>query len=294
MVQSTNVIIVLVPIVGTGIIAIIMTTTSDSHSVYIKCLMTMLIPVIKFCVKRSIKVHELVECVKAVMIQVAAEHVQKDSQTVSASKLSVITGMHRRDCLRLHKDGPKVNGVPSVVNRVLGHWQSAAKYRNKNGSPRILSIAGEDSEFFQLVRSVSGHLNPYTVLYELERTSSVERAADGICLKQGGFVQTDDIIESAKMMASDTEDLMSAIEENISDTGVQPNLHLLTEYDNISPEAETEIRQWLLHSGAVFHRSARDFLAKFDRDLNPKLDNARSGIRVVIGGFSRISPRELV
>ena len=223
------------------------------------------------------------------MVQLAAEHVQSSSEKVSASKLSVITGMHRRDALRIYKEGPQVKTELSVASKVIGQWQTSANYIDKNREPKILTCEGEESEFFQLVRSVSGHLNPYTVLYELERTSSVEKSSLGLKLKQADFVPKSDVLESARMMAMDVEDLMSAVEENITRVNEIPNLHLVTEYDNVTPEAEVKIRKWMLSTGAAFHKQARDFLSEFDRDSNPNLRNQKKSIRVIIGGFSRVN-----
>ncbi len=52
-------------------------------------------------------------------------------------------------------------------------------------------------------------------------------------------------------------------------------------------EALEEIRRWSAREGSAFHERARNFLSKYDRDLNPKLGGTGT-YRVAIGSFSVI------
>ena len=52
------------------------------------------------------------------------------------------------------------------------------------------------------------------------------------------------------------------------------------------PALERGVR-WLLKEGSSFHRRARVFLAKLDRDFSPEERKSKGRLRVVVGSFSR-------
>jgi hypothetical protein len=91
-------------------------------------------------------------------------------------------------------------------------------------------------------------------------------------------------------LSEDAEDLYLAVEENAFQAGeTQPNHHLKTEYRNVPAEALPEIRSWCLREGSALHERARNFLSRYDRDINPAVDGTGS-FRIAIGSFSVIEP----
>jgi hypothetical protein len=47
-----------------------------------------------------------------------------------------------------------------------------------------------------------------------------------------------------------------------------------------------EIRLWILAKGVAFHKEARDYLSRFDRDMNPELGSGEERASVVVSTFS--------
>lgn len=250
--------------------------------------MFMLRPVLRLCLRHSLKLNDLIEIVKIVYVQVAKEDLQKRSEDVSVSRLSVMTGVHRKDVTRIYRNNDFRTRAESLVSKILGAWQQNPHFLTKSGKPRTISVEGSNSEFTQLVRSVSADLNPYTVLYEMERAGLVKRTARGLNMVSGSHISSENLEEGVMLLAEDLNDLVSGVEENVFERKEVPNLHLKTEYDKIDPRALPKIREWLIEQGEVFHRKARKFLAEFDGDLNPKRATDGEVARVVIGSFSRI------
>ena len=226
------------------------------------------------------------------LIELASEQINTSGDEVSVSRLSVLTGIDRREVKRIYElgEGPK-RSPESVVGRVITQWQHDTRFQTKSGRPRVLQSEGKQSEFCALVRAVSSDLAPYTVRYELERIGAIRQTPRGLRLVKEALVVSGDVQASVEMMASDTADMMTAIEENIAETSPLPNYHLVTEFDNIDGQSLSEVREWFLKEGNAFHRRARRFLSKHDLDLNPKRDTSkRGGIKVLFGGFSRTIP----
>ena len=269
--------------------------TISQRQIFLHALEGLLKPVARFCLRRSLKLQEFTETAKTVFLQVAAEEIEREGAPVSTSKLSVITGLHRRDVMRLFKkQETKLTSDTSIVSRVIGQWQNDSRF-SKAGKPRALKFEGKNSEFMELVRSVSKDLNPYTVLFELERIGAVSKDNDNdiVTLESKVYVPSGDIKESLSLLASDSADLVEAVEENIFKPQPMPNLHIKTQYDNICPEFIPEIRAWFLERGEIFHEEARKFLSKFDKDLNPKFAAKAGKARAAVGTFSVVDVTEL-
>jgi len=188
----------------------------------------------------------------------------------------------------------------------LGKWQYERKYRSKSGRVRALSVLGNESEFAELVRSVSQDLNPYSVLAELDSARLIERKDDTVALVSQVYIPAGDIKRGFQLAASDIDDLVVSVEENIAHSDSPPNLHIKTSYDNIRQDAIPEIRKWCIEKGEKLHREAREYFSKFDLDLNQPSNSSSSGggsvsgvtvaggARVALGTFSllHIAPQE--
>ena len=266
-----------------------MSSANNTTAVLIECVQHMLNPLLRFCVRHSIKLHELLEMVKIAYVRAADRELQSKGAASSASRLSVMTGVHRKDVTRILRDPGNFTPQESIVAKVMVQWQHNPKFRTKAGAPRVLEAEGKESEFAELVNSVNGgDLSAYALLYEMERMGVVERRGSTVRLVWRDFTPEPTVKSGLEMLAGDTNDLYDAVEENIFDRQEIPNLHLKTVVDNVTPDAVPTIRKWLLEEGSLFHRRVRAFLSAFDCDLNPSLQGAKGGIRVALGTFSLV------
>ena len=243
-------------------------------------------PLARFCVRHRIGIREILELLKQELSRAAAEELTSQGSSANVSRISAITGIHRKDLPRLIRDLPKDPESRSVLSRVIGHWQQQTKFRTTSGKPRTLSISGTDSEFHALVKSVSADLNPYTVLQELERFGAVERTSQGLKLAHRVWVPKGDIKQGFEIVAKDISDLLTTVEENVTSREPQ-HLHLRTEYDNIPAKFMPEIKEWLMREGSALHQRARNFMARMDRDENKGIQPGTDRIRVVLGSFGK-------
>lgn len=255
---------------------------------YTQCLTLLLRPVVKFCLRRSIKIQDVIESTKIVFVDLAEQELRREKHDVSVSKISLMTGLHRRDVSRLYRSSFVKQQSTSLVARIIGQWQKDRRFSSKSGSPRVLSFDGLESDFADLIQSVSRELNPYTILFEMERIGAVTRTPRGLKLVARAFVPRGDLKQSIDLMAKDCEDLMSAVEENLEALDTERNLHLKTEYDNIPSSHLPKIRGWVMKEGSAFQERVRNFISRYDRDIHPELDGNGPRSRVAVGAFSRM------
>lgn len=252
------------------------------------CIQLILRPVVRLCLRRSLKLQEIVELIKQLLVEEAAEILKQSNETPNSSKVCVMTGVHRKDVARLLQQRPTLKKPVTMTRRVIERWQQDATFRTKSGKARVLTTNGAQSEFFSLVQSVSRDLNPATVLNELERIGLVVRTSYGAKLVSRVFNPRGEPTKGYELLARDTSDLITAVDENINLDLEVPNLHIKTEYDNILESALPNIRKWMFEEGSAFHQRLRNYLSQFDKDINKEIVGP-SAARVVVGSFSLTS-----
>ena len=265
-----------------------------------KMLRLLLRPLVKLLIRHGHGFSEAMEALRAEFIDVAVNNLKIQGHEVNISRLSAVTGIGRREVSKVLKSPINVTNQATLTARVLGTWEQGSNFLDKNGKPKKLTTNGKGSEFFSLVESVSKDINPYTMLFELERTQSILRNPDdSIELAKKEFVIQKAPDSGIELLSGDLSDFLTAVDENIFLNEDVPNLHLKTEYTNVKLSAIKEIETWLVKNGSEFHSKAREFISRFDVDLYPdtyqqtgvKKDIA--GIRVALGTFSRIEkPKE--
>lgn len=244
-------------------------------------------PLVRFCVRNAHSVQDFYNLAKSVFLSVAQEEMLKSTRKVNVSRLAALTGLHRDEVSKLlSKEGQYEPAPRSILDRVIGQWRHDKRFRTKAGEPRVLSFGEENSEFDELVGSVSKGLYSGTVLFELKRSGAVEETARGLRLVQQMFSVAGDPKQGFSLLSEDIDSLMCAGEENLTRPDEIPNLHIRTDYDNIVVEAVPEIKRWLVDEGKSFHKRAREFLASFDKDINPQLADKAGGVRVALTAFS--------
>lgn len=237
---------------------------------FLKSLRFLIRPFVRLCVRNSVKLQDLIEVLKGAFVDVALEELNAAKHEKSISKISVMTGVHRRDTTKILKGEITEGSSISLLGKIIGQWRESKRFQDKLGRPRVLSVEGSESEFVDLVRSISSDLNPYTVLFEFERVGAIKRVTGGISLASEMYSPGRNILGAIEILTHDCADLFAAVEENVSATDPIPNLHIRTEYDNIPAKNARDIKLWILGEGAKFHEKVQKHLAQFDRDVNPK------------------------
>jgi hypothetical protein len=259
-----------------------------------KFLEILLLPVARFCVRHGILLPEVADAMKRAMLEAGMESIASIDTQVTASRLSVMTGAHRKDTSSFLKGAAPQRDTISPAIKVLGCWHTKSRYLQPNGKPRPLSIGSEDSEFSKLVRSVSGDVHPHTILCELQRLDLVKVENDQATALKAGFVSAMDDEDTARLISRDIDELMLTAEGNVYSKGPRPHHHTTTSFDNIPLEYESELRAWLNREAGLFHKRIRDHVSQYDRDLTERSldDSGRGTVRLSFGSFGRVCMME--
>jgi hypothetical protein len=243
-------------------------------------------PLVRFCLRHGIRARELDEVVRKSLVDEARRTIEDAGGEISVSKISVVTGIHRVEVGRLLAGKRRPRSKHDVLNRVMGLWSQRLEYRDTSGSPRPLTYQGLTSEFASLVGRVSKEVSHYPLLFELERIGAIEYSGDRVKLTAFEYTPSGDTEHGLAVMEDDIAAILETVEGNLTDRATRPDLHLRTMYDNIPPEHLEEIRAWVLARGAAFQGEIREYLSKFDRDVNPQLSPGSEKAQVSVSVFS--------
>ncbi len=244
-------------------------------------------PAIVFALRRGFKSQELLEALKNCLVQVAGEELTRLGEDPNQSKLAAMTGLPRREVSK-RMDLPDTQTEKlNVISKIIGQWQHDKRFLTERGKPASLHHEGAESEFSELVQSVTSDLNPYTVLFEMHRLNLVTKEDNTIQLNRKTFESKPESNESYEFWSRDIALLSETLLNNIqSEECEAPQLHINTTYDNIVTEKLPEIQEWILKRGAAFHAELRTYLSKFDKDLNPTLYASKGQGKVSVCSFS--------
>lgn len=260
--------------------------STNLRSALLQAIQLMLMPVVRFCIRHSVKVQEVIELLRVAFINAAADEMRAAGKSVNISRISITSGLQRKAVERIYREG-EIKQSESRLDKVIGQWRYDRRFCSKPGRPRSLECDFDSSEFTRLVRSVNKELHPASVLFELERLGAVERTKSGVKLKSLAFEPDEKVIEGMKLLARDVDDMISAVVDNIETEEEQPpNFHAASIFDNISEEDIPQIRSWMMKSCSAFHTKVEKFLSSKDLDITPQKGKTGKK-RVVFGSFSR-------
>lgn len=206
-------------------------TPGAASGALVVALRRLLRPLVHLLVARGITFPFLSGLLKQVYVDVADHDFPLEGKTQSVSRISVLSGVHRKDVRRLlteaEPDATTIKPPPAVslAARLLSTWMAEARFLDAKGKPKPLArvATGSDEVGFEtLVATVSrGDVRPRVVLDELLRIGVVEvDDQDCICLKAEALVPTGAFEELAYYFGRNLRDHIAASSHNIA--GSQP------------------------------------------------------------------------
>lgn len=153
-----------------------------------------------------------------------AECLRHDPRTVpTVSRLSVLTGIHRREVKRLLETHPSsARGERlTVAATLVTRWMTSPQWLNERGEPRALPrrIDRDDIlDFGKLARSVTTDVHPRTLLDELVRLDavSIDPEYDLISLRVPAFVPGGDLDQLLAFSGANVADHVATVYGNLA------------------------------------------------------------------------------
>ena len=130
-------------------------------------------PFVKLMLANNISYTFAIDLLKTLFVEVADQEFTIDQKRQTDSRISLMSGVHRKDVKRLRELQPDVEDVMpgnvSLGSQLIALWNADPKYLNEEGVPKPLPrfAAAQLTESFEsLVRSISTDIHPRAVLDE--------------------------------------------------------------------------------------------------------------------------------
>jgi len=205
-------------------------------------------PLIRLAIHYGLTFPALAEILKGTYVEVADEQFKLDGKRQTDSRVSMLTGVHRKDVKRLREIGAEDQmTLPKSVSlgaQIVGVWSSQPDYLDASGEPRPLPrLSSNESQpsFDSLVRSVSRDIRSRVVLDEWLRlgVASVDEE-DRVRLNRAAFVPASGFDEKAFYLAQNLHDHAAAAAANLVGEGA-PFLERCVHYDGVNSAAITSL-----------------------------------------------------
>jgi hypothetical protein len=248
---------------------------------------SLLRPLVRLLLRNGIPYRTFSDIAKRVYVDMAMEEFGIPGRKQSKSRVSIITGLSRKEVLRVKRlPSPDDLGAVERYNRaarVIGGWVRDPRFHRESGRPMDLPFEGDAACFGELVKIYSGDAPARAVLDELLRVGTVERTQDGkIRLLERSFIPKTGEIDKIGILGVDTADLIATIDHNIQKTG---DLFFQRKvcYDNLPSETLPAFRGIAADRAQELLEHLDRWLSERDRDFHPEVagtGRVRAGVGI--------------
>ena len=228
----------------------------------------------RLCLKHGYPYDAFAELGKQAFVDVAYSEFTIPKRKQSASRVSLLTGIHRKEIARMRSaDEPEGSGIERIAHSaaVITGWRRDKRFTDARTKPATLHFEGRPNSFSDLVREYGGgDVPPRAVLDELVRVKAVKLHKDGrIKLVVDAYVPMTTSAEAFAIFGSDVSDLISTIAHNLNPERQRGYFQRKVAYDNLSAEAIEEILTKAERDGQALLEKMDRTMARRDRDANP-------------------------
>lgn len=232
------------------------TPSSNTPPGFARALRHVLRPMVRLMLAQGVTYPYLSNLLKGLFVEVADKDFRLHDKPPTDSRVSLLTGVHRKDVSRLRGElASQAELVPPVVSlgaHLVAKWLGSAQYVNGEGEPlplhRFASEGGEQS-FEALVASVNSDIRSRVVLDEWLRLGvAYLDEAQRVCLNTQAFVPAEGFEEKLFYFGHNLHDHAAAAAHNLLGSGA-PLLERSLHYDELSAESVAKLRKQAEQAG---------------------------------------------
>jgi hypothetical protein len=237
-------------------------------------------------IRHGLPCDAFIDLAKRAYVDVALTDFVIPGRKPSISRVSVLTGLTRKEVQRLAEGPAEADGEQLARHnraaRVVAGWVRDPDFHSAE-KPHVLALDGEHG-FAELVRRHAGDVPPRAVLDELMRVGTVERQADGrLMLMSRVYIPRTSDLGKLTIMGADVSWLIDTIDHNLVHADA-PRFQRKVMYDNLPAEALPEFRTYATAHAQEVIELLDNWLSRHDRDSNPRVHGS-GRIRAGVGIF---------
>jgi hypothetical protein len=251
-------------------------------------------PLIRLLIEGGVTFPAVADLLRSLYVEVAARDLLQGPRARTDSRISLLTGVHRKEIRRWRSEPHEPEAVPPVITRtgqIIARWLHDSEYVDAGGQPKTLPRLPRPEggpSFESLVQSVTSDVRPRAVLDDwLNHGIVTVDVADHVALDTAAFVPRPGSAEQLFYFGRNLHDHLSAAAANVTASGTAPFIERAAHYDNLTPATAARLeamgREAAQRLLTEFNRQALDLLDSNDRELESAPDTPRR--RVNLGLF---------
>lgn len=244
-------------------------------------------PLVRLMLRKGVTYPLFADLLKDVFVEVADREFRLDDKAPSDSRISLLTGVHRKDVRRLRAT-PDPIAAPLPENVTFGAhlvqiWANSPPFCQRSGRPLPLprlASAGGDCSFDALVATISKDIRARVVLDEWLHLGIVRLdEQDRVHLETRAFVPQKGFDEKAAYFGHNIHDHACAAVHNLTVDG-QPFFERSVHYDELSLASVGTLREAVASEGMQALLAFNRLAAELEKRDAPSADPRQ---RITIG-----------
>jgi hypothetical protein len=206
-------------------------------------------PLVRMLIAKGLGLPALIDLLKEVYVSVADQEFPTAERKQSDSRVSLLTGVHRKDVKRLRTLKSEDYVAPRSIGLgplVVARWVSTPSSLDGNGQPLPLPRQAEKPgapSFDSLVESVSKDVRPRALLDEWVRLGVARLDAQGrVVLNRSAFIPEKGFDEKAFYLGRNIHDHLAAASNNLLGTG-NPLMERSVHYTGLTDESAKTVAE---------------------------------------------------
>lgn len=238
---------------------------------FLKALDRLAEPLVRALISLGVTFPLFSRLLKRVYIRVATKETQAAGAPLTVSRVSVMTGLQRKDIGQIKEQIARNQGPAAAVSlgsRLIGIWNGAKEFTDSSGRPLPLPrFSGSSPTFEDLVRSVSTDVRPRAVLDEWLRLGVVKiDEQDRVQMRSDWFVPRQGFEELSYFYGRNLADHIAASTYNLLGEG-EPRLERAVYYDKLTPDSIAALEKYARDvGGEALRQINREALRLADAD----------------------------
>lgn len=252
------------------------------HNKLLNAARRILYPLVRILLRNGIPSDALTELVRKTYVDVADAEFGIEGKRQTAARISVITGLNRKEVARLRSMEAATEEDHQRWNRaatVLGAWLRDDAYQDRKGDPLDLPFEDAEPSFTLLVKKYSGDMQPRAIADELLRVGSIEEVDGRLRMTTRGYVPAGDPESVAEILGIDTAEFIETVDHNMQSESDDKLFQLKVLSDNVPEKYVDEFN-------AYSRRLSRPVLEELNRwlaDRDMRRDWSGEDDRAVLG-----------
>jgi hypothetical protein len=225
-------------------------SSAPAAEALIKPLVRLLRPLVRLLIRSGLTFPAVAEVLRGVFVDVAVNDLLTDPKSRTVSRISLLTGIHRKDVRRLRNREVADDEIPSTItlsSQIIARWLGTPAYSDSAGHPLVLPRTAaqvETPSFEQLVRSVTTDVRTRAVLdYLVDQNMVILEAGDQVRLNTAAFIPRQGGEEQLFYFSRNLHDHIAAAVANVLATTAPPFLDRSVHYDRLAAETAAELER---------------------------------------------------